>query len=270
MTDPVFMHPDLTGTRAGDQVYLPSAEARHAEVKRLGEGEAVVLTDGAGTAVRGHWRSGGVHVEEVLYPAPRRPRVTVVQALPKSERAELAVDLMVQAGADRIIPWSAQRCIARWDGKEAKAHAKWVNAAQAAAKQSRRLLVPEVTARAQSVAEAVDRVRQGFPAAPAPEGGAVTDAAEAQTVNAPAAGAPVIVVLDEEATTGLKSVNVDAEDVVLVVGPEGGITPAEREAWLGYGAQLIVLGPEVLRTASAAAVALGALGVLTSRWDLPR
>lgn len=244
MTDPVFIHPLPQDCGAGSAFALTGAEARHTEVKRMRDGEPLVVTDGVGSAIRGHWSAGQVVVDEQLGVTRQVPRVTVVQAIPKSDRAELAVDLMSQAGADRIIPWAASRSIAKWDGKEERARMKWENAARSAAKQSRRLLLPEVTE--------LLRHPQDL--------GSFFDAN-------PASSAPKILILHESATQGIQAVDFSGvEDVVLVVGPEGGVSEDELEQFAALGAQPIRLGPEVLRTATAASVALGALGVLTARW----
>lgn len=240
MTDPVFIHPLPDSCAVGQVFELSGAEARHTEVKRMRDGELLVVSDGVGRAVRGCWMGGRVEVREVLAVAHPRPRVSVVQAIPKSERAELAVDLMTQAGADRIIPWVASRSIAKWDGKEEKARLKWENAARSAAKQARRFLVPEVT-------EQLKR--------PSELGALISDANSTR-----------VVVLHESATKPIAEVDFDVDEIVLVVGPEGGVSEEELSAFAEYGGQPIVLGPQVLRTASAAAVALGAIGVLTPRW----
>ncbi len=246
MTDPVFFHPIpaevLAGNPVGQRFQLTGAEAKHADVKRLKDGEALVITDGSDQAVRAVWRGSQVEVTEVLAIAPPRPFVTVVQAIPKSERAELAVDLMVQAGADRIIPWESARTIAKWAGKEEKARAKWENAARSAAKQARRLRIPKVTSPARSVAQIASLLG---------------DAKGLQRQ---------ILVLHESATAGLKSRDFNCDEVVLVIGPEGGVAPEEIAQLAELGGEAVVLGPEVLRTASAAAVALGAIGALSTRW----
>ncbi|KAB3520905.1 16S rRNA (uracil(1498)-N(3))-methyltransferase [Corynebacterium sp. zg254] len=239
MTDPVFIHPIPADATVGSRFQLTGAEARHTEVKRMREGESLVVSDGVSRAVAASWSSGEVEIREFLpIPAPR-PRVTVVQAIPKSERSELAVDLMVQAGADRVIPWAAARCVSRWDGKEAKAKAKWENAARAAAKQSRRLTVPPV----EDLLRNIEDLRHY------------------------AQGTSRIVVLHEQASTPIAEQDFDVDEIFLVVGPEGSIAPEELEALDALGAQRVVMGPEVLRTAAAATVALGALGVLTQRWS---
>src|SRR5699024_3651315 len=148
MSLPVFIS-DTVAT-AGEHVTVTGPEGRHAvTVKRIVTGERVMLIDGHGTArtcqvtaVSGRDRMDVV-VESVEEIPPASPRVTIVQAIPKSERSELTVDLLTQAGADRIVAWQSQRTIAKWAGKEEKSLAKWQAAAEAAAKQSRRATIPE-------------------------------------------------------------------------------------------------------------------------------
>ena len=256
MTDPVFIHPIPEPVAVGDRFCLTGAEAKHASVKRLEVGEGLVVTDGAARAVQGSFLGDAtVEVADILELPIPNPRVTVVQAIPKSDRAELAVDLAVQAGADRIVPWAARRAIAKWDGKEAKAHAKWENAARAAAKQSRRLQIPEVTQLVRSPQEL------------------------ARVLGLEEAGTVRVLVLHEEATEPLPAAvtaavntasangsEAAATEIALVVGPEGGISPEELAEFEQLGATPVRLGPEVLRTATAAAVALGAIGAVTDRW----
>ncbi|GAB3690393.1 16S rRNA (uracil(1498)-N(3))-methyltransferase [Corynebacterium nasicanis] len=239
MSLPVFVHPGpFTG--AGT-VTLDGPEGRHAvSVKRIAVGEQIMLIDGRGThatvtvtATRGKDALMGEVVEWGV-DKPARPRVTVVQALPKAERSELAVDLATQAGADAIVPWQAERCVAKWVGpKAAKGVAKWEAAATAAAKQSRRTRIPEIHQ-------------------------PMTTAQVAEFI----AGRTALV-LHEEAATPLREIDLDVDEIVVLVGPEGGIG---REELAQLGAQTVRLGPEVLRTASAAMVALSAIGVLTGRW----
>ena len=173
------------------------------------------------------------------------PRVSVVQAIPKSERAELAVDLATQAGADEIIAWQADRCVAKWDGKKApKAVAKWQAAADSAAKQSRRARIPQVRGPL-TTSQLVQELTGGRDGA--------------------SSNASTVLVLHEEATVSIKDVPL-TDDVVLLIGPEGGIGDAELDRLKEAGAMPIKLGPEVLRTASAAMVALAAIGMRTERW----
>lgn len=230
MSLPYFVSSD---PRAG---VLEGAEAQHAHVKRIEVGEHIVLTDGHGlttTVTVTHTTKsqlrGDVIAEETV--AAPTPRVTVVQAIPKSERAELAVDLAVQAGADEILPWISHRTIARWpENKQAKLTEKWQNQAVASAKQSRRAWIPQV----------------GMPVGSGWLGGV-----DKQKL-----------VLHEDATVSVKDVEL-ADDLMLVVGPEGGIGADELEL---IGGTPVKLGPEVLRTASAAFAGLCAIGVRTGRW----
>ena len=218
---------------------LTGAEAKHAHVKRIEPGERIMLIDGQGTTavIRvtsvGAGRVDGVVEKQEFVPQPT-PRVTVVQAVPKGERAELAVDLAVQAGADAIVPWISHRTIARWPAnKQAKQVEKWRAQALASAKQARRAWVPEVR-------------------------DPVTTNQLAELLR----DAGLALVLHEDATDSIRDVEF-GEDVWLIVGPEGGIGDDELEI---LGARPVKLGPEVLRTASAAFAGLCAIGALTSRW----
>lgn len=247
MSLPVFIHPDLSAATAGDSLTLSGPEARHAvTVKRMQQGEQLVLIDGTGirliltvmeTAGKDHLT--GTVVSVTRSPVPN-PRVTVVQAIPKSERAELAVDLATQAGADEIIAWQADRCVAKWDGKKApKAVAKWQAAAAAAAKQSRRDRIPQICGPLTTRQLVVE----------------LTERAEFARV----------LVLHEEATESIRAVDLRSE-IFLLVGPEGGIGEEELNMLRAAGAVAVKLGPEVVRTASAAMVALAAIGMRTERW----
>lgn len=218
---------------------LTGKEAKHAHVKRIAPGEHIMLIDGQGTTAVtrvtsvGPGRVDGVVEKQQFVPQPT-PRVTVVQAVPKGERAELAVDLAVQAGADRIVPWISHRTIARWPAKkQAKQVEKWRAQALASAKQARRAWVPEVRDPV-TTNQLADLLRD----------------------------AELALVLHEDATDSIRDVEF-GEDVWLIVGPEGGIGDDELEV---LGARPVRLGPEVLRTASAAFAGLCAIGALTSRW----
>ncbi|TDK87984.1 16S rRNA (uracil(1498)-N(3))-methyltransferase [Mycolicibacterium mucogenicum] len=217
-----------------------------ATVRRIRPGEELDLSDGAGTlahcviqdAVKGRLTARVLSVTDV--PAAV-PTVTVVQALPKSERSELAIELATEAGADGFVAWQSERCVARWDGaaKVEKGLRRWSAVARSAARQSRRPYVPSVSGPV-STAELVASI-----------------------------GAGVTLVLHESAEVALRDViSPSTETVTLIVGPEGGITDGEVAALVAAGAIAVRLGPSVLRTSTAAAVALGALGVLTPRWQV--
>jgi 16S rRNA (uracil1498-N3)-methyltransferase len=224
---------------------LTGAEGRHAAtVRRLRSGESLVLTDGRGgvasATVSGVGRAElDLLVDAVQQQQPPAVQVTLVQAIPKGDRGELAVELATEAGVDAVVPWAAQRCVVRWAADRA-AHGveKWRSAARAAAKQSRRAFVPTVG-----------------------------DLAATADVVALVGRAAVVLVLDDAGSCALRDVDLpESGDVVLIVGPEGGLTEEELTVFQTAGAVPVRLGPQVLRTSTAGAVALGALGVLTGRW----
>lgn len=245
MSLPVHLVESLGGVAAGSVVEVTGDEAHHAvAVRRLREGEQVVLTDGLGVSVTGAVASTGKRVFAVLVDAVRvaprpEPAVTVVQALPKGERGELAVEVLTEVGVDRIVPWAASRSVAVWKGERAaKSHARWQATAREAAKQSRRSWLPSVAALA-STADVVSLISE----------------------------ADLTVVLHEEATAPLSAVDVPVSGrIVVVVGPEGGISPEELTAFAGADAVPVRLGAEVLRTSTAGVVAVAALLARTDRW----
>jgi len=204
-----------------------------------------VLSDGSGVLVRCSVVAVdrdalALRVAERWEEPEPAPRVVLAQALVKGDRGELAVELATEAGVDGVVPWRASRCITKWeDGpRGAKALGRWRSTVREAAKQARRSRVPFVDEPV-STAQLSQRV----------------------------SSAALTLVLHESATERLADVPLPASgDVLLVVGPEGGITPEELEALRSSGARIVRLGPTVLRASTAAAVALGALGVLTSRW----
>ena len=152
-TFPVYLdEAGLDSPSAGDTFDLRGDEARHAAtVRRHRAGETLVVADGSGNWLRGEviGTPKRDHVRlRVLQtgaePAPT-PRVTVVQALPKSDRADAAVELLTEVGVDRIVPWQASRCVTRWDQTRAvRGMARWTRTAREAAKQSRRTRTPEL------------------------------------------------------------------------------------------------------------------------------
>lgn len=245
MSRPVYVQEFPTPPTVGEVIELTGDEGRHAvSVKRTGVGEQIELVDGHGTravitvtGVSGKDQLVGVVDCVANEPVPR-PTVMVIQALPKAARSELTVDLLTQAGADVIVPWQAGRSVANWGKKQDKGLAKWRAAARAAAKQSRRSRIPEIT--------------------PVADQAAVVALIQA---------APLALMLHEDATGKITDQPVaQADSVVLIIGPEGGISPAELDAFTTAGAHPVRLGPEVLRTASAGMVALAALGAVTDRW----
>ncbi|MFB7569000.1 MULTISPECIES: 16S rRNA (uracil(1498)-N(3))-methyltransferase [unclassified Streptomyces] len=246
MTAPVFVVDELKAM--GTEFVLEGPEGRHAvSVKRLRPGEGVVLTDG-----RGRWIEGVVKAAEgkdrlvvsdlasLVEEPPESPRITVVQALPKGDRGELAVETMTEVGVDAIVPWAASRCITQWKGDRGlKALGKWRATAREAGKQSRRVRFPEVA-----------------------------DAATTKQVAALLAEADFAGVLHESGEERLATVELPAQgEIVLVVGPEGGVSPEELGQFRDAGAKAYVLGPTVLRTSTAGTAAAALLLGRTGRWS---
>jgi len=233
-----------------DAVVLSGPEGRHAAtVRRLRPGERVDVGDGAGLVaecvVTAHSGRGlELAVLELAVLARREvpppdPVITVVQAIPKGDRGELAVEEMTEVGVDRIVPWAAARSVPVWQAERgARSLAKWRATAREAAKQSRRAWLPEVT-----------------------------QPASAADVAAVIAKAACAVVLEPDAAAGLGDLRPpDSGDLVLVVGPEGGITEAENAAFLAAGAHARRLGPTVLRTSTAGPVAAAIQLSRSRRW----
>jgi 16S rRNA (uracil1498-N3)-methyltransferase len=239
VSDPVF-HAELPDPLPlpGARVVLDGPEGRHAAVvRRIRTGETVVLADGTGRAVIGPAIAVGkqcltVEVAERLVEDPPAVRLVVAQALAKGDRGELAVELLTEVGATEVVPWQASRSIVRWSGERgAKGLARWRSTAREAAKQSRRLWTPVV-------ADPVDT-------------GALVERV---------AAADVALLLHEDATSSLADVVVPAAgEVLLVVGPEGGIAPEELATLSDAGGRPTRLTPHVLRTSTAGVVACAGL-----------
>lgn len=247
MTPPIFVLDDLGAAAPDVVVTLDGPEGRHAaSAMRLTPGEAVALVDGCGrrvsgavVGVQGRDRVD-VRVETVVDEPMAEPSITVVQALAKGDRGERAVELLTEIGVDVIVPWAARNCVARWTQDRAdRGHRRWMDAAHAAAKQSRRARFPTVA-----------------------------PLATTSDVAALVRNASLALLLHEEASGSLGDVSMPASgDVVVIVGPEGGIAPDEAVALEEAGAIPTRLGPTVLRTSSAGMAAVAALLARTERWN---
>lgn len=258
MSNPVFFTAagTLDNVAAGQIFVLEGPEARHAvTVKRLAPGEAVDVVDGAGTRMGGRVASasaGALEVECISVAAEERPdiRLVLVQALAKGDRDELAIETATELGIDAVIPWQSERSIVRWKGdRAAKAHAKWRSVVTAAAKQARRAWIPEVR-------DAVDT------------------AGLAATIEA----AGLAVILHEDAVRPLRQVLGSwlagnsaggVQEVFLIVGPEGGISPREVTKLCSRGAVTALLGHHVLRSSTAGPAAVVLASDVLNRWDSP-
>ena len=241
----VQLVPSLAGVAEGTVLTIEGDEAHHAvAVRRLRAAEPVLLTDGAGRSALCLVRATGkrrldVEVTSLTETEAPAPAFTVVQAIPKGDRGELAVEVLTEIGVSTIVPWAASRSVAVWKGERAeRSLAKWRATAREAAKQARRWWFPEVAPMA-STAEVAAR----------------------------ASAAPVAVVLHEQAGTALSAVDLpERGEIVVVVGPEGGLSPEEVAAFEAAGAITVRLGAEVLRTSTAGLAAVSALLARTARW----
>jgi 16S rRNA (uracil1498-N3)-methyltransferase len=242
-TSPVFFAP-RAAIEGGDRVVLDGPEGRHAaKVRRLLPGEALDLVDGEGMRVS--CVVDAVNAEglvalvrsRVVEPEPQ-PRVVVVQALAKGDRGERAVEALTEVGADEVVPWAASRSVTHWRADRGdRSLERWRSIARESAKQSRRARFP-----------------------------LITPLATTREVTARLAAAACALVLDEGATAQIGAAAVPSSgEVVLVVGPEGGISPDELAEFVAAGALPSGLGPSVLRTSTAGVVA-AAVVLSRTRW----
>lgn len=236
----------LAESAAGSLLTLEGDEGFHAvSVQRMKVGNALLLADGEGKlahceveAIVGKSTLHARVIALTITPPPQ-PRVIVVQALAKGERGELAVELLTEVGVDVIVPWAAHRCIVKWDSDKAdKGVKKWRSTAREASKQSRRASIPQVTNLAQTsdVSRLISETSHAY-------------------------------VLHETGQVKLSSVSIPLQgDVLLVVGPEGGLTDEELELFTQKGGTVARLGPTILRTSTAGTVAAGIVMSRTNRW----
>lgn len=223
MTAPLFYVDEVA---AGGSLTIRGDEARHAaSAMRIGVGETVWVGDGRGTVAHGTVRQAErahlvVTVDEVTE-VPAARELTVVQAIPKGERGDLAVELLTEAGVSGIVPWQSARTVSDWRGKHAAKRKRWERVARAAAKQARRAWVP--------------RIHEYTAGAP------------------PLTGTSLV--LHEDATDSLFALDLDTDPLTVVVGPEGGLTDQEVDALLAAGGRAVRMGPEIMRTSTAGAAA---------------
>lgn len=232
----LFFVPDLP-IQIGANYSFNSDDANHAiKVLRIEVGEIFRISDG-----QGGWanvqvkevtkRSLETIVLEIGRQDPLEIKFTVVQALPKSDRAKEAVELLTEAGADVIVPWLANRSISRTE-----VISKFAMTAREASKQSRRLFIPQLheTVKEAGVVELIKN-------------------------------ADLALVFHESAEVKLSQIikpDIKAKKVVIVIGPEGGITEPELAAFAAAGAHIAGLGRPILRSAHAGLAALSAVSSL--------
>ena len=223
---------------------LDGDEGRHAAtVKRMREGEVIHLCDGQGsrvvaTVVKVHKQSLDLNLDQFTFEEAPEPRFVVVQALAKGERAELAVEMLTEVGADAIIPWRAEHSIGKWDSVD-KGLEKWRRTSRESAKQSRRAWIPEIS-NLQTTTQVCEMMSQ----------------------------AQSVFVLHESADQALAACAIREQGtIMIVVGPEGGISPDELVAFSNAGTRIVHMGASVMRTSTAGAIAVGGLLMRSQRWS---
>jgi 16S rRNA (uracil1498-N3)-methyltransferase len=239
VTDPVFLGdlPDPLPV-PGAAVVLDGPEGRHAAtVRRIRSGEQVVIADGAGHGIRGPVISADkagitVRVEQLMTAREPEIKITVAQALAKGDRSDIALEMITELGAVEIIPWQSARSIVRWTADRAdRSRTKWQTTVREATKQSRRLRVPPV----QQVVSTKQLATK------------ISDH-------------DLTLILHEEATDGLPTVPLpESGKIMIIVGPEGGIAPDELDALTAFGGRPVSISDGVLRTSTAAAVAMAGI-----------
>lgn len=246
MVEPMFTHFFAKQPIIGEVIDLAGAEAKHAvQVRRMRIDEAIQLTDKTGLRVRGTVKaiqksSLSILVNSVEMENAAPLKLTLVQALAKGDRDELAVQAATELGVTSVVPWESDRSVSRWIGiKEDKGVERWQTIASEAAKQSLRVWHPTVSAPM--------------------KGAAVAELAKS---------VDLVLVLDPTSDQGLASVALPREgSIALVVGPEGGISDQELKALDTAGAKLVHLGDPILRTSTAGIAAISAICALTGQWS---
>jgi 16S rRNA (uracil1498-N3)-methyltransferase len=234
----------LAGASQGSVIALDGPEGRHgARVLRLGVGEQVLLTDGVGHRVEAVVESvgaGELHLRLQTITQEPQPdsRFVLIQALAKGDRDEQAIEAATEVGVDEVVPWQAARSVVIWRGERAaRSLRKWESVVLAAAKQSRRARVPLVSEPA-NLGAVIQRIEK----------------------------AALALVLHEEAQLPLAGLALPPSgDVLLIVGPEGGVAPEELKAFVAAGAVAVRLGANVLRSSSAGPAALAVMSA-AGRW----
>lgn len=248
MVEPLFRiaaSATSAAAKVGDTILLDGAEGKHAvSVRRMRVGEAIQLTDGCGLRLRGVVatvadKSLTTEVTEVIHEPAPATKLTLVQALAKGDRDELAIQAATELGAWQIVPWQAERSISRWDAaKAAKGVERWQTIVSEAAKQSLRVFEP-----------------------------VVTQPMTSKQLQAAVADFDTVLVLDPTASEGIGALAELRGTVAIVVGPEGGISDAELAALESAGAKRIRLGAEILRTSTAGVAAISVLQAKLGAWN---
>ena len=233
----LFFVDDLP-TTVGSSYDFANDDANHAiRVLRMQAGDEFMLSDGKGAwsqvvATEVKKKSMQVQILDSGFQDPLATTITVVQAIPKGDRAKEAIELLTEAGVDRIVPWASARSIGK--GSE-----KFAITAREASKQSRRFRIPEVTELA-TTAQICEAIK-------------ISDLA---------------IAFHESATTKLSDQisSHNVEHLLIIIGPEGGLTDEEISAFTQAGAKVALMGRPILRSAHAGIAAVSAVSALLKVW----
>lgn len=224
----------------GTSLALPERAAHHAlRVLRLRDGDAIELFDGRGAGctarLAAHGRQARAVVEAILPPEPPPlPHVTLAQCVSGSDKMDWTIEKAVELGAAAIVPLQSERATARLDPERARRkQAHWREVIVAACMQCGRQRLPEL-------AEAAPLAR--WLQAPPP--------------------ADRRVLLSPRGERSLRGWQPPPQSVVLLAGPEAGLTEAEERAAQTAGFEPVRLGPRVLRTETAGLAAIAAISAL--------
>jgi 16S rRNA (uracil1498-N3)-methyltransferase len=231
---------DNLPTSVGATYEFDSDDAYHAiKVLRIAAGEIFNLSDGAGSWSRVsvnnvNKKSMTVTVLETGFEEPLTEQFTIVQAIPKGDRIKESIEMSTEGGVDRIVMWKAARSIGRADEKLEKLQLT----AREASKQSRRFRIPRVSGVA-TTDQIVDEI----------------------------AKADLALVFHESATSTIsRAITAGAQKVLIIIGPEGGLTDEEVETFAAAGAKVVLMGRPILRSAHAGLAAMAAVNTALSVW----
>ena len=226
----------------GQRQVLENEEAHHAiKVLRLNTGEVIKISDGVG-----NWVSGPIveiAKKELFISITERgeiqaakPELVLVQAITKSDRNKEMLELAVEAGVDRIIPWQSERSISKW---QSDSEQKWQVGIKQSCKQARQVKLPQLM-QVMSTSEVIKSISEGG----------------------------FGIVFHEEASTKFSDLTIpnSQSSVYLVIGPEGGISEQELLSFQNNGSKVVRLGDTVLRSAHAGFAALSAVQTKLGRW----
>ncbi len=238
----LFFVDDLP-TTVGQIYTFDNEDALHAiRVLRTGPGEVFWLSDGKGSfstvkAIEVAKKSMQCEVLESEFQEPLDIEYTVIQALPKGDRLKSCAQLLTEAGADRLVFWSSARSI----GKADKTLDKLDVTVREASKQARRFRIPEIVGPI-TTAQVIDEIAR-------------TD---------------IAILFHESATSKLSAITTPVlpavKKALIIIGPEGGITDEELEAFSSSGAKISLMGRPIFRSAHAGIAGLAAVQTLLKSW----